>query len=787
MVSLGRDRYHHKVKRAKETSLESTTAVGQHLLAESIELMSDALKEWLKSAAHAPGKRHRAFPFLQDIPVDVTSALTARCILDCISIERKIASTAITIGRLLEDELKFRKIKAEEPALWNQINRVLDRYKSQKTKSKFINRTIKFHKVVVPQWSRQEAASVGLTCIELLRQSTGIIETITRRDAQGRSYTIVRPTDELMAWMKNSHEFKEALNPVWLPMVEKPVDWNNVYIGGYHSINYRRRPLIKTHDVSYLEEANQSEMPEVYGGVNMLQGTPFNIDGQMLELLNHCWDRGLPIGGVPSLDDDPVPNKPADIGSNAESRRQWRKAAARTHFENERQKSKRLQVMKVLNLAKKFFDDDLYFVHQLDFRARGYPVPYFLQPQGTSYVQSLMNFSRGEPLDDDGTMWLYISAASKWGLDKKSYPERLRWAEDNINMIRRIGESPIEDKTWADADDPWHFARLCVEINRMHKEGGKFKSNLPVSLDATNQGHQIYAMLLRDVVGGVLTNVVPGDLPQDLYGRVATAVIEKLRADSNPYAAIWLEFGVDRKTTKRPTMTLTYGSTFFSCRTYTTEWFYDRLKSGIPNPFKDETYKPCNYLAEKIWESIGEAVHSARVGMDWLKESAQIMVDNGVTPRWVSPLGFPVKMYYENTNKYAVKTLVGGTLRQHRLRIPNGVTNRRKTVNAICPNVVHTLDGIGGLLGLTLSKLLQRGVKDARGVHDSVGVHARSIETLQSCVREATVEIFSENQLEILSNQFAVLLPSGVSLPSLPEMGTLDVADVLRSKYYFNP
>ena len=33
MVRLGRERYYHKVKRAKETSLESTTSVGQHLLA----------------------------------------------------------------------------------------------------------------------------------------------------------------------------------------------------------------------------------------------------------------------------------------------------------------------------------------------------------------------------------------------------------------------------------------------------------------------------------------------------------------------------------------------------------------------------------------------------------------------------------------------------------------------------------------------------------------------------------------------------------------------------------
>ena len=787
MVSLGRDRYHHKVKRARETSLESTTAVGQHLLAESIDLMTEALKNWLSVASTAPGRRHRAFPFLNEIPPKVTAALTARCVLDCISIERKITSTAVLLGRLLEDELKFRKVRDEEPALWSQINRVLDRYKSQKTKSKFINRTIKFHEIVVPQWSRKEAASVGLTCIELLRQSTGIIETVNRSDSHGRTHTSIRPTDDLMDWMRKSHEYKETLNPVWLPMVESPIEWNNPYLGGYQSLSFRRRPLVKTHDKAYLEELAQSDIPLVYEATNLLQQTSYRINGRSLELLRHCWDRGLPIGGLPSIEDDPVPNKPSDIGSNKESRRKWRKAAARVHFENERQKSKRLQVMKVLNLSDKFVNDLLWFVQQLDFRARGYPVPYFLQTQGPSFVQTLLDFSEGKRLDDTGVQWLYVYVASKWGLDKETYADRVRWTEDNMELIRRVGQFPKEEMAWTDADAPWHFQRACAEINGLHEQGGDFLSTLPVSVDATNQGHQIYVLLLRDEIGAILTNVLPGDFPRDLYGEVANIVIQKLMASTNKYAVLWLNFGVTRKTTKRPTMTLVYGSTLFSCRTYTADWFYDQLKSGATNPFGDETYRPCNFLAEIIWDSIGEAVTAARTGMDWLRQCAQVMVDNDVVPRWSTPLGFPVKMHYENTNKYAVKTLVGGTLRNHRIRIPNGSTNRRKTVNSICPNYVHSLDGLGGLLGLALHLAKQRGVTSVRGQHDSVGVHASNVQDIQECLREATVQIFETNQLIMLARQFDALLPSGVSLPPLPEMGQLNVSDVLRSKFYFNP
>ena len=778
MVSLGRSRYQHKLKRAKETSLESTTGVGQHLLAEAIESMGEALKEWLK--------RHRAYPLLKDIPVKVASGLTARCILDCISIERKIASTAVTIGRLLEDELKFRKIKSEEPALWNQINRVLDRYKSQSTKSKFINKTLKFHELVVPSWSREEAASVGLTCIELLRQSTGIIEVVTRRDPKGRSYTVVRPTDDLMEWMKNAHEYRESLNPVWLPTVERPVDWNNPFIGGYHSLEIRRRPLVKTLDKEYLEELGLHEMPEVYSAINHVQSVPYSVNKSGLEDLIHCWDNNFPVDGVPAHDDAPVPNKPSDISTNEESRRQWRKQAARIHFDNERQKSKRLQVMKAINLAKKFRNDSLYFVRQLDFRARGYPQPYFLQIQGPSYVQSLLRFARGQALTESGARWLYVHAASKWGLDKTSYDSRFQWTEDNIELVRRIGDSPIENKEWMDADDPWMFKEACVEIAAMHREGSSFLSTLPLSLDATNQGLQLYTMMLLDEVGAASVNVVDGEVPQSVYKNVAGKVEQKLRLDDNPYAQQWLTFGVDAKATKRPTMTLVYGSTFFSCRGYVAEWFYSRLKAGSANVFGDETYRPCNYLAKLVWASIDEEVRAAKIGMDWLRAVAQLFIEHRIVPRWFTPLGFPVKMFYENTNKYAVKTLVGGVLRQHRLRIPNGKTNKRKTVNSICANAVHSMDGFGGLAGHIVNKAAVRGIVDIRDQHNSLAVHASDVDVMQQCIRESTVEIFSENQLEILATQFQALLPSGVSLPELPKRGSLNIEDVLQSKYYFN-
>jgi DNA-directed RNA polymerase len=787
MVDLGIARYNHKVKRAAETNLESTTGVGQRLLSESVSLMTDHLKSWLKTASAAPGRRHRAHEPLSQLPPDVVSGLTARCILDCISTERKIASMANTIGRTIEDEIKFRHIKENEPALWEQIQRSIDNFKSSKTKSKFINKTINYHDLVIPSWDRKISVSVGLTCIELFRQATGTVEIITRTDQRGRAYTIVLPTDDLVDWFKNCHEFNESLNPVWMPMVERPVDWTNPYIGGYQSTGIRRKPIVKTYDKAYLDELAACDLGEVYKSVNILQRTGFRVRGFNAELYKHCWHNNLPIGGMPTAENEPLPPKPADIKTNKDSRIAWRRAAARVHFNNERQKSKRIQTARTCQLLDKFTDETFYYVVQGDHRFRGYYLGHPLQPHAAPCVRYNLEFDQGMKINDEGLKWLYINTANKWGLDKEPYEKRIKWVEENLELVERVGRDPVGEMIWADADDPFGFASSCHEILNFRNNGSDYISHMPVGLDGTNQGLGIIGMLMRDVDLAKECNVLDSKVPGDPYRSVSDNTRRLLYEDvNNEYAKKWLEFGVDRKTTKRPTMTLSYGSTLYSCREYTVEWFYEQLKSGKENPFGAETYRPCHYLADQIWQSISEVVGSALVLMSWLRSVARLCVEYDVIPRWTTPQGFPVKMRYEKQNKYAVKTLVNGTVLNHRINIPNGQANMRKTINAIVANFIHSLDGIGGILGRTLNMGYDAGIMNVFAIHDEINVHASNVDKLGRCVRESTAEIFSENILDQFAQTVSVLLPPEADMPQLPVTGKLNIDDVKCSKYYWN-
>jgi DNA-directed RNA polymerase len=788
MADLGRSRYWNRVNKAKELGLESTTDVGQRLLSECIGHLERAISAWLRKAEHKPGRRHRAYEYLTQLPPAMTAAITAQAVLDCISQNRKIVSTATQVARLLQDEVQFRYIRDEHESLWTAAHRVLNSGASYGKKAKFLKNSAKSVGIVAPTWDKKDMVQVGLVCIELMRESTGIIDVVTRTNILGKSVTLVRPTDDLMNWLKNAHKTGELLKPVYLPMVETPLDWKKPIHGGYGAVFVRNRPLIKHRSKNYMKTLESVGMPNVYSALNALQRTAYRINTPILDVIQQCWDSGLPIEGVPTNVELMLPTKPADIDTNLEARRQWRKDAARAHFENERQQSKKLQVSKILYLANKFKDTRIWYPRQLDFRGREYPVPYYLQPQGPDIAKGLLLFDESKPIrDDSDAAWLAIHVANTFGHDKLAFAERIAWVKDNDEFIRAVGENPLDIKDWISADKPLQFLAACMEWGQFRRAGFGYETRLPVSMDATTQGLQIYSLLLRDPVGGMATNCLPRSAPNDIYGEVANVVKAKLAASTDPYAAKWLAFGIDRKTTKRQTMTLPYGSTFFSCRNYTTEWFYEQIKkNGKQSPFGEETYKPCAFLAQIIWDSIGEVVRSARTCMSWLQQIADICMENKVSPQWWTPNGFLIDMRYEQTDAVNVKTAIGRKIRQHQLRVGNGKLDQRKTKNAIAPNFVHGLDGLGGLLGFTVNTALANGVNSIRPTHDEIAVLAPDAGIMSSCVRQATVTMFSSEILENFVKEISTLLPPSVQLPPVPPKGTLDIYDVLKSDYYFS-
>ena len=787
MVELGKQRYWSKVQRGREKATETYSPAAKRLLGESIEELNEEIKRWMKASESGPGRKHRVLPYFDLIPTSVMAALTARTVLDGISQQRTLTSIAMRLGQYLEDDHRARKLKDEHPNLYKDLFERTKNNSSYDSKRRLWYKTAKANDIFLPRWNGKDRCAVGLVLIEMMRTSTGLIEIETVTNIFSRSVTLVRATESLLHWLKQAHAFHEILTPVYMPMVVDPLDWKNMWQGGYLSDEVRRRPLIKTYDKSYLEELDATAMPEFYSAINSLQRTKWEINDDVLQCMLYCYENNSGVGNLPANCDRDIPDRPSDKDWLDETiQRQWRRAAKETHQLNQQDRSKRLHLTKVLYLAQKFNSQTITFPVQCDFRSRVYPIPSYLNPQGPDWSRSVLRFSEGDPIENQNDAnYLGVHLANCWGLDKKTIEERLEWVWSNEDLFKAIHQDPLgATSEWSKADEPWGFLAAAMDIGEFLQVGYGHVSKIPVAQDASNQGHQIYAMLLRDPVGAKYTNVLPSDRPYDLYQQVADLVVEKLKVSDDPRAATWLKFGIDRKTVKRQVMVAVYGGTQQSCKEYTAEWYFELVRDGKkPKVFEDHPFKACIFLSNLIYQSIGEAVQSAQAGMDWLRDVAGICMEHDVIPMWSTPTGYLVKQLYEKQASMEVKTSIGQKIRRHRLQFGKGELSPMRHKNAICPNLVHSFDA--ALMMKTVNLAVLNDLRQFSMIHDSYATTAAKSGMLASCLRRATVDMFSEDLMENFAQQITHLLPPGVTLPPIPYVGGLDINAVLDSQYYF--
>ena len=444
-------------------------------------------------------------------------------------------------------------------------------------------------------------------------------------------------------------------------------------------------------------------------------------------------------------------------------------------------------IAKTLHLADKFKDERFFFPSQCDFRGRIYNIPSFLNIQGNDPSRSLLEFNRPEKLKDkEDARWLAIHGANTFGNDKVTLEEREKWAYDFADEAQKIADNPTSVLSYADADKPWQFLAWCFEWAHWTREG-KLLSQLPVSMDATNNGLQILSLLMRDEEGAWDTNVMPTPTPQDIYGVVAERVKLKLEQDaqSDDIAKEWLRFGIDRKLAKRPTMVWPYGGTFYSCRAYVDEWYQDCLrKERRQNPFSEDLrYRVTGYLARHVWDSINEVLDRPKQCMDWLQQVADIMSDQRKSIAWTTPTGFPVLQDYKAFSHQDVKTKLSGKATWVHFR---GTTDRlckRSQRNGISPNFVHSLDS--ALLAKSVIEANKQGIYDFAMIHDSFGTHSNNCPLFAKILREQTSSIFT---LDLLRDFRAELLSADETLeiPEPPEYGSFDPSTVVDSTYFFS-
>lgn len=829
-------------KRNKAISDNNLANIGttKVLLSETIPAMVKGLDAWFAKVNNGKcGKRHRAASLAKTLKSEEIAFIVSKTILSNSMYRIGLTNLSVKIGEAIEDEVRFNTILAsmspkEVQSFKAGMNKRIafqfkKRYAIQKEKHLADEGRVQLWN----KWSPSDKFNVGMKMVELFALSTSLIH-IVKVFVNGNIKYFAELDADVAKYIEYQDTYLADLMMEHRPMVIPPKPWTNPFDGGYY-INLKKplqlvRMSAKDCDALY----SDVDMPNVYKAVNAIQDTAWHINNRVLEVANAVcsWEHIPEALEMPTANPAEPPARPIEADTDEAIQREWRQVMTHYYQEDNKRKAKRILVNCILKLANDFKDDKaIYFPHNLDFRGRVYPVT-LIHPQGNDFMKSMLEFSEGVELGKDGHTWLAFQGANMWGLDKKPIEERIAWVYENSDMIISIAEKPLDNLQWTEADSPWEFLAFCFEWNDYLKIGESFKSKLAVAFDGSCSGLQHFSAMLRDEVGGEAVNLKPDDHVHDIYGIVAEKVKELLKKDmqegtddtieatedgssylkkgTKSLAKEWLDHGVSRSVTKRPTMTLCYGASKFG---FADQILEDTVYPALAhNPLSfSKPSQSARYMAGLIWDSLKGVVVKAVEAMEWLQTASGLLAKDkniegkNLPTTWITPAGFPVKQKYPKVRVKRLNTVLSGSIKIFdttsgsteeategsvlRLAFAESTDeiDSRKQKQGIAPNFVHSMDA--SHLMLTVCACVDKGVNAFAMIHDSYGVPAGYGSIMFTTVREVFVSTYTENDvLQDLHDHICNLLSPKMlkDLPEVPTKGDLDLDCAKESMYAFS-
>ena len=799
MVYRGVERFRGQQEAAMD-SRNSETSAGSTLLRHYVLLISDQITLYLQGKHPDGRRRNKSAKLMATVSPDKIALLALRTILNGFySPKNSLTSMCVQIGSRCEDELRFVHFQTEYTEYYDSLIRDFQRknlvnYKHQRKvlKAKGEDRGLEWS-----EWSEDDRFSVGSTVISLLMEVCDLVEREDRRNSRKQIEVHVVPTQACIEWIEKHNEAVELISPDRMPCLIPPMDWVSNTEGGFYSPELRSRtPLIKANynEKHRVDVYNNADMTQVFRAINAMQNTGWRVNSRVHATMKEVWASNLECGMPRS---EPLEFPACPIGSHINAAElaedspmkvdfmNWKAEMRELHTMEHERRAKNLALLRTMRLANELSTrEEFFYVYQTDFRGRVYATSSGLNPQGTDHSKSLIEFSTGKPLGDTGYRWFMINAANKYGYDKVSYDDRIKWVEDHKEEFLAVGRDPIGNRNvWTEADKPFQFLAWCFEYVDMqacedHRDHVSF---LPVGLDGSCNGLQHFSAMLRDSVGGAAVNLLPSDIPADIYQRVADVCYAKLKAMDDPAAQNWLWMlgdSMPRSLSKSPVMTLPYGSTQQACTSSVYKWLKEKAVRSFP---ENTAFSQCIFLAPILWESIGEVVIAARAAMAWIQTCSSIISKAGADIEYTSPIGFPVIQRRMKYTSRQIETQIGGRL-QLRLATSTTEVDTRKQRQGSSPNLIHHVDACHMMMCINAS--LDAGIDSFAMIHDDFGTHACDAQELQAIIGQTFHDLHSNNN--ILADFKRVHEEAhGIELPDLPDMGNLNIDSVLESEYFF--
>lgn len=716
------------------------------------------------------------------------------------------------------------------------------------------------------EWDKKTATRVGGIMLKAVFESTDLFENDHIKDEieDKQKHIKLKLTPAAQAQMSKLQDFLDQQTPQFGPMFNKPYPWGPDSMGPYDSVSLARQvPPVKhmgeAQEKAVWEAIRNGSMDDCLEALNTLQDVPYTVNETVVEAVRWVMNNGLAakVGSFPNLQKatelPDIPKKEFDKWA-VDARMDYGREQLAILKGNREVDANLLGIKRNLDEAKNVQTakdegvEGFYLPHQWDYRGRVYHTSEFGH-HNTDYLRAMFMFANKDEITNDNAPYLTLQLANTYGngVDKLTLEERQQWAVDNEDIILAIGKDfkdPVAFAFWSVADEPFQFLAACTEWYRATENPG-YKTGLPIALDATQSGIQVYAAMARSQPDGEKVNLTQNTEPGDLYTEVmvvandiiAQDIAELDWLDDEPededdedrakerrklkHARQVQAHGLDRKTVKRNAMTWAYSSRRYG--------FAEQLRSDMMEPLSkqvrrgelaehpfgaDRGYGAAWYLAGVNETAIRRVIRSAGDGMDFFQWVVGLCNDADMHLTYTTPLGFPVHQCYQELYREKVMNKKTGKeewqVVSERIEMPgwdrdyNRSTtlktsfrnytddvDTRQSRQAVAPNMVHSLDAT--VLMKTVLLMREHGALDLMTVHDSFSTTIGNVGVMSASVRQAFYDTFADYcpYTDLLNQTLARLSERGIDLPEnphdeIPEPGTLDLSEVLKSDYAFS-
>ena len=669
----------------------------------------------------------------------------------------KLVKIQEAIGKAVEQECQIRYYERAAPGLmnyvvkkyWHSAAGTQQRYKD----ARIMLERNGYHWTKWAPVTRVRLGNWLLDCI--LKQEPNLFETVIFRTNR-KTNTYLIPT----AYFADAKQelFQELQDHAFLtwPMLIPPNDWTEDTAGGYLS-----NEVMHEHDM-IRRGCPPIQGETTYRFLNKIQQTAFTLNKFVVDVAKQLEEKGRTVGKfIPETDIQELPNKPLDIDTNEEAKREYKRRRRDVENHNRVQTQKCVRTRMTMECVRRFEVYDKWFLPwSYDYRGRTYPVAAFLTPQDTDFGKSLLKFYVESFVDEVAVDWLKFHVATQYGLDKSPIKERISWTENNHTLIEKIATDPIGNlHEWEVADEPFQFLAACEEYYACVISCSRCYTGLPIAVDATCSGLQILAGLARDASTAKLVNVIPSDKPQDAYKVIAEA--------SKPNIPECLHDVWDRKCTKRTVMTVPYNAKPFSNRGY----IRDALAEKNVEVHKDVLTQ----VVVAVRQAMDEVVPGPMAVMKWIESTVAELIKAGATElTWTTPSGFTVTQRLMKPEVETLRLKLLGCVKKVAVAIGDSdVVDLLHHKNATAPNLIHSLDA--SLLHISALRF------DAplALIHDSVLCRSSDMSILSAIVRETYMHLFAEHDY---LNEWAEQVGATTKPPII---GDLEPSSVIESTYFF--